>query len=89
MITPTNGNLFISMKKDKGEKTTKSGIVLLKIEESYGEEATILEVSKDEEQFKKGDAIFVKDYQVIWMTDMKENEKDFGFINSKEVLGKR
>jgi len=88
-IQPTNGNLLISMSKKTGAGVTKGGIVLIKVEESYGEEATIEAVSEGETQFNKGEVIFVKDYQVVWLTDVKEKDTDYGFIESKVVLGKK
>jgi co-chaperonin GroES (HSP10) len=77
------------MSKKKGDAVTKSGIHLIKIEESFSEEAHVEEVGKGITDFKKGDSIFVKDYQVVWITDLKKEDTDFGFIEANQVLGKK
>lgn len=82
MLKPLNTNVIL--KKEKAEKTTASGIVLVSPKEKASNQAQVVAVgSKCDATLKAGDTVIFKEYTG---TKFKQDEDEYVILDEKDIL---
>lgn len=82
MLKPLNTNVIL--KKEKAEKTTASGIVLVSPQEKTSNQALVVAVgSKCDDLLKAGDTVIFKEYTG---TQFKQDEDEYIILDEKDIL---
>lgn len=82
MLKPLNTNVIL--KKEKAEKTTASGIVLVTPQEKASNQAIIEAVGPAcDDLLKAGETVIFKEYSG---THFKQDDEEFIIINQEDIL---